>query len=161
MSITWEHSVLLSLKIFFSLLQIFVGNVDSSSIQYHNLAIPVVTRSVTVNPTTWEKNIGLRMELYGCMPGLLSLNNFTFPLLLLVKERDKTNLLHVKSTKGRRHSYYMLLFVTLHEKTSLDSFPCNYFVTLRRSIDETTTINFVPCSFIFRPSYSGSSIACK
>ena len=57
----------------FLLLQMCNGNVDSSSIQYHNLATPAVTKSITVNPFQWKDNVGLRMELYGCEPGMLYL----------------------------------------------------------------------------------------
>ena len=57
----------------FLLRQMCNGNVDSSSIQYHNLATPAVTKSITVNPFQWKDNVGLRMELYGCEPGMLYL----------------------------------------------------------------------------------------
>ena len=50
--------------------QVFQGNSDPMSIRYHDLPFPVVTSIVDLLPQTWHNNVGLRMELYGCVPGI-------------------------------------------------------------------------------------------
>ena len=50
--------------------QVFQGNSDPTSIRYHDLPFPVVTSIVDLLPQTWHNNVGLRMELYGCVPGI-------------------------------------------------------------------------------------------
>ncbi|XP_022801660.1 uncharacterized protein LOC111339299 [Stylophora pistillata] len=85
------------------------GNVDSTSIRYHNLATPVVTKSVLVNPLTWKDNIGLRMELYGCEP------EFHFVAVITI-QKTRFKLDYANSTTG---SYLSMRDDVIAEVTDL------------------------------------------
>ena len=49
--------------------QIFTGNNDSNTIKYNEISRPAATRSVIFIPFQWNTNVGLRLELYGCLQG--------------------------------------------------------------------------------------------
>ena len=49
--------------------QIFTGNNDRNTIKYNEISRPAATRSVIFIPFQWNTNVGLRLELYGCLPG--------------------------------------------------------------------------------------------
>ena len=46
--------------------QVFIGNVDTSSVVQNKLKMPQVTRWVRIVPRSWNNHIGMRVELYGC-----------------------------------------------------------------------------------------------
>ena len=48
----------------------FTGNNDSNGVQHHDVPLPVLTSAVMLRPLEWNNNVGLRMELYGCDPGM-------------------------------------------------------------------------------------------
>ena len=54
--------------------QDFVGNTDSTSVKRNDFPIPVLASSVYILPLTVNKNVGLRLELYGCKGGLYLVN---------------------------------------------------------------------------------------
>ena len=70
------------------LLQVFVGNSDSHSVQYHGLSHPVTTSVVLLRPKEWHNNIGLRLELYGCLPGIFGIWLALFRFHFLRAHRD-------------------------------------------------------------------------
>lgn len=49
--------------------KIFVGNTDRDSVVRHTLKIPIHAEEILIKPKTWQGNIGLRVELYGCSLG--------------------------------------------------------------------------------------------
>lgn len=54
----------------------FKGNKDSDSIQYNVFDVPIIAQWVRINPTRWQDRISLRVELYGCEYGKLSIMPF-------------------------------------------------------------------------------------
>ena len=50
--------------------QDFPGNTDSDTVKRNSLPIPVLASSVFISPLTVHKNVGLRLELYGCKGGI-------------------------------------------------------------------------------------------
>lgn len=52
--------------------KVFEGNLDQDSIVYNSLTNPTVTQFVRLNPKTWNENIALRVEFYGCDAGSYS-----------------------------------------------------------------------------------------
>ena len=54
----------------FVYLQNFTGNINCDGVQHHDVPLPVMTSAVMVRPLDWNNNVGLRMELYGCDPGM-------------------------------------------------------------------------------------------
>ncbi|PFX23757.1 Thioredoxin domain-containing protein 3-like [Stylophora pistillata] len=46
--------------------KVFESNSDQDSIAYNSLRNPIVTQFVRLNPKTWNEDIALRVELYGC-----------------------------------------------------------------------------------------------
>lgn len=50
----------------------FEGNLDQDSIVYNSLTNPTVTQFVRLNPKTWNENIALRVEFYGCDAGMIT-----------------------------------------------------------------------------------------
>lgn len=50
----------------------FPGNTDSDTVKRNSLPIPVFASSLFILPLTVHKNVGLRLELYGCKEGTYS-----------------------------------------------------------------------------------------
>ena len=46
--------------------QVFIGNVDTSSVVQNKLKMPQITRWIRIVPRSWNNHIGMRVELYGC-----------------------------------------------------------------------------------------------
>ena len=55
-----------------SIFQDFPGNTDSDTVKRNSVPIPVLASSVFILPLTVHKNVGLRLELYGCKGGIYS-----------------------------------------------------------------------------------------
>ena len=50
-------------------LQLFMGNINSTSEVSYSYFSPVVTRFVKFVPYSWHGHIAMRVELYGCDTG--------------------------------------------------------------------------------------------
>ncbi|KAJ7390770.1 hypothetical protein OS493_022328 [Desmophyllum pertusum] len=46
--------------------RIFIGNVDTGSVVRNELKMPLRTRWLRIVPRSWNNNVGMRVELYGC-----------------------------------------------------------------------------------------------
>ena len=51
-------------------LQMFSANTDSNTIKRIDIPLPVVASRIMIIPVGKNNNVGLRLELYGCDPGL-------------------------------------------------------------------------------------------
>lgn len=60
----------------------FKGNVDADTIRYNTFEVPIIAQWVRINPTRWRDRISLRVELYGCEYGKL-----TVFLKLIIKKK--------------------------------------------------------------------------
>lgn len=73
----------------FSSSQFFIGNADSNTIKRNELPIPVLASTVYIKPITKHKNVGLRLELYGCKGGII-LRTISLIQLKFVNQRNCT-----------------------------------------------------------------------
>ena len=64
--------IIIKLRCFLNLLQVFDGNQDSNTIVKREIMAPAVARTLLLLPSSWHNNIALRIEVYGCNPGRLS-----------------------------------------------------------------------------------------
>ena len=49
-----------------TLLQIFIGNTDRNTVVKNDLETPLNTRWLRFLPKSWNNNIAMRVEVYGC-----------------------------------------------------------------------------------------------
>ena len=54
---------------FYCIFQLFAGNRDSETVVHNKLRPPIKTRFIRLLPTQWNKQISMRIEIYGC-PGI-------------------------------------------------------------------------------------------
>ena len=55
--------------LFYCIFQLFAGNRDSETVVHNKLRPPIKTRFIRLLPTRWNKQISMRIEIYGC-PGI-------------------------------------------------------------------------------------------
>lgn len=48
------------------LIQVFTGNTDRDTVVFNEMFPPITARFIRFRPLSWNGDIGLRMELYGC-----------------------------------------------------------------------------------------------
>lgn len=71
----YEETILSQADIVF---QIFIANKDRSSVRQNKMPLPVIASKIMLIPVKWHDNVGLRMEVYGCEPGKLTLESHDF-----------------------------------------------------------------------------------
>ena len=57
----------------FSLIKEFAGNKDNDTVVYHTLNPPITARYIRFRPVKWKDHISMRVELYGCREGKVTL----------------------------------------------------------------------------------------
>ena len=60
-------------------LQLFLGNRDNNGVRGDQINPPIIARSIRILPQSWQGAIGLRMELYGCTEGRISITKLKIP----------------------------------------------------------------------------------
>ena len=65
----------------------FTGNTDRNTIVYHDLNPPIKARYIRFRPMAWFTHITMRVELYGCLLGIVE-NSFIY-IYVYLKYLDK------------------------------------------------------------------------
>lgn len=75
----------------FIILQLFTGNVDGDSIKFNQFDTPIIAQWVKINPTRWRDRISLRLELYGCDYGEISVMFYYFHIISISYGQKELN----------------------------------------------------------------------
>lgn len=51
--------------------QVFIGNRDWNNVVSKRLEEPIITRYIRIHAVTWQVDIAMRVEFYGCLQGRL------------------------------------------------------------------------------------------